>query len=106
MGEQQHTPAPWRVLQSGFGTTVWAGGENNPSIIADKGDHLPATIANARLIATAPDMAAEIKQCAAELEEAANIIRPTLPSLASIYDRAAERARATHAKATGASDAL
>jgi hypothetical protein len=38
----------------------------------------------------------EVRQCAVELEEAAKILKPYgLPSLASIYQKAAERARQT-----------
>lgn len=38
----------------------------------------------------------EVAQCAVELEEAAKILKPYgLPSLASIYEQAAKRARQT-----------
>ena len=46
---------------------------------------------------------AEVSQCATELEEAANIIRPHLPGMASLFDAAAKRASDSFAKATGAS---
>jgi hypothetical protein len=58
-----------------------------------------AVVAQARenMIATQREridlLTREIRQCATELEEAANVMRPNLPALASIYAAAAERAR-------------
>ena len=47
-----------------------------------------------RLAAENVRLRAELRQCQTELVEAANVLRPTLPSLASIYATAAERTRA------------
>lgn len=37
---------------------------------------------------------AEVRQCALELQEAANLLRRNLPAVASLYEAAAKRARA------------
>jgi len=113
-----HTKGPWRVEE---GTTlVW--GACNPDDLTNYGMGYPVAEcritpisswakgpdsdegeANARLIAAAPDMINELRQCAVELEEAANVLRPTLPSLSSIYASAAKRTIALIAKAEGRS---
>ena len=38
---------------------------------------------------------AEVQQCAVEMEEAANLIAPNFPRAATLFTKAAERARAT-----------
>ena len=100
----EHTPGPWAV---------------NPVIAQvdafERGIPIPvcamvcptdlrteaATMANGTLIAAAPTMLDELKQCATELEEAANIMTAQFPGLASIYRAARDRALGTVAKAEG-----
>lgn len=62
---------------------------------------LVQTKACAPVLLAAPDMLAEIEQCAVDLEEAAHILRPTWPAAASVLDAAVKRAKATISKATG-----
>lgn len=40
------------------------------------------------------EMLAELRQCQTELEEAANLLEPRLPGMASIYRIAAKRVKA------------
>lgn len=46
-----------------------------------------------------PDLLAQLRQCQTELEEAAKLLRPSLPGVARIYDAAAHRVSATLALA-------
>jgi hypothetical protein len=47
------------------------------------------------------DLLAELRQCRVELEEAAKLLKPAFPGMASIYEAAAKRVAAVIAKATG-----
>ena len=47
------------------------------------------------------DLLAEVKQCAADLEDAANILRRIYPRTSRALEGAAKRAKATAARATG-----
>lgn len=58
--------------------------------------------ANAHLIAAALDLLAELKQCAFEMEEAANLMQNFPRASAVLFAKAAERARATVSKVEGA----
>jgi uncharacterized NAD(P)/FAD-binding protein YdhS len=57
--------------------------------------------ADMALISAAPDMLAEIEQCAVDLKEAADILRPTWPAVASLLDAVEKRTKAAASKATG-----
>ncbi len=104
-----HTPGSWGYVLRRFGEDLTEAsiiGPNNEDIGfvnagdgADEPTFYPAE-GNARLIAAAPDMLAELQQCALEMDEAANLIAPNFPRAASLFVKAAERARNTIAKAT------
>lgn len=90
-----HTPGPWAV-------------DRENDVLSDGGDFVAAVFgdetcreeANARLIAAAPDLLAEVEQCAIELEEAANVFDGSgFAGLARIYRGASKRAAAALAKA-------
>lgn len=54
----KHTPGPWHIMKS-FTGTVWAGSEDEPTIISDMSTLGDKTAeANARLIAAAPELLA------------------------------------------------
>ena len=108
----QRTPGPWHYER---GTFRWAGyhtvtaahagmGPSTPlavlSPILDEVD--PGAEADARLIAAAPDLLEELRHCGVAMDEAANLIRPNFPRVATIFEKGAERVRAVIAKADGA----
>jgi hypothetical protein len=67
----------------------------------DDGNWVLRIPADARLIAAAPDLVAELERAAGALTEAANLLRPTLKGCAGVMDNHAAIARAAIAKATG-----
>lgn len=108
----QHTPTPWifygeedgdtgvitcEVLGPTEGVVAYV---NDPSLGDDD-----VMIANAEFIVTAVNSHEELlealEQAALELEEAANVLTNSLPSLASIYRVAAESKRAAIKSARG-----
>jgi hypothetical protein len=112
MSEANHTPGPFKV-ESTINDEYWAiradDGSAEPIIAlvkkvgtTDGEIYQDEAEANARMLAAAPDMLAELRQCCVEIEEAANVFdHKGLPSLASVYRKAAERITATIAKAEG-----
>jgi hypothetical protein len=101
----KHTPGPWHVSnETGKPPIVYAAdgyAVGNATVFHRKHGGIDTSDANARLMAAAPDLLAELKQAAVELEEAANVLEPSLPALASIYRVAADKKRAAIAKAEG-----
>ncbi len=101
-----HTPGPWCPEDRGANLKIVFKGEPRPGLSRNAicalmdGEDLERE-ANARLIAAAPDLLIELKQAAVEIEEAANLLQPTLPGCASLYDAAAIRIRAAISKAEG-----
>lgn len=67
----KHTPGPWIVL--GEGTEIWTDGENRAShflaeTVGSKSMAIALQgLANARLIAAAPDLLASLEECVAHL---------------------------------------
>lgn len=93
-----HTPGPWKTN----GSHIYAPDGAIIATVANPGasaDDYPL-VANRDLMAAAPNLLRELEQCAVELTEAANLMRPTLPRVASLYDAAIERVRTTIVKAT------
>jgi len=112
MSEFKGTPGPWAIEAGFLVTRAHCGGVGIPMFELDGhcecGDRInPVTgtdeqaAADMRLIAAAPELLAEVRQCALELDEAANVFEATMPGLARIYRLAATRAYAVVAKATG-----
>lgn len=101
-----HTPGPWTVVRDKFnrddsyGTGLFGSVKGDGWFLATI-ENGPSPEADALLMAAAPAMLTELRQCAMELEEAANVLRPQLSSLARIYDAAAKRTRTAIARATG-----
>jgi hypothetical protein len=95
-----HTPGPWTL--SPHGIPYVNCGEHGPAYgpIVMAGP-IEEMMANARLIAAAPDLLAELGRAAGALTEAAKLLRPTLKGCADIMDNHAAIARAAIAKATG-----
>lgn len=66
----KHTPGPWTYSENAYGAVFVHGGETLTSsvgteykeLVAGGNNHNTLTIANARLIAAAPDLLAALKQ--------------------------------------------
>jgi hypothetical protein len=56
-----HTPGEWRVLQSSDARSWHGDFHGAPAILVESGEYLPATVANARLIAASPELLATLK---------------------------------------------
>lgn len=91
-----HTSSPWHLTISAFGATVWAGDDKAPKIIADKGCS-PTDIADARLIAAAPDLLALAQSIRVEADR---IVVGSITNPMSIFEWESVR-RAATVKATG-----
>lgn len=104
--KSEHTPGPWRVLQT-IHAAAWIGEKGNPSVIVHAGP-IPATTANARLIAAAPDLFAALGDIARvatwnECATAEPQIRMSKADISNALDFCITQARAAIAKATGES---
>jgi hypothetical protein len=89
MTEEKHTPGPWSFQPSESGDVIWIGNEGeNAACVPGYADH-PGNIADARLIAAAPDMLDALRKIAAiedlyegtdwqEIEEARLIARAAI----------------------------
>ena len=97
MSNQTHTPGPWHV--DGGGASVWSDAGYVAELNSSRG--LDERDANARLIAAAPALLAELKQCALEMEEAPNLIFHNFPKTEEVFRKASERTLALIAKAEG-----
>ena len=86
----QHTPGPWKVASGPFGATVFVGEEENPRIVSDAAASDPENVANARLIAAAPDLLAALREARERMMGGSPAIR-----------RLIERTDAAIAKAEG-----
>ena len=95
MSNQTHTPGPWRVN----GASVWSDAGYVAELSSPRGPD--ERDANARLIAAAPELLAELKQCALEAEEAPNLIFHNFPKTEELFLKASKRTLALIAKAEG-----
>jgi hypothetical protein len=110
-----HTPGPWRARGPHGSQIAGPMGDGGSWLIAHTISHHPVDVANARLIAAAPDMlealkemldVAELSECApieqgAECEAEVLCGHPDCNAVGCIIDKI-NRARAAIAKATGA----
>lgn len=96
MGGKSHNGAEMDIFELGDWNVLPAMGHPGPVAIA-------AGEANARLIASAPDLLETANGDAVALDEAANVLAGVgLPGTARIMREQAERTRAVIARATGA----
>jgi hypothetical protein len=70
MSEAKHTPGPWHVMDSkgAFGPSVGlviVSEQIDDAIIASVGEDVPGHVANANVLAAAPDLLAELRNIAA-----------------------------------------
>ena len=96
-----HTPGPWKVYECTDGTTNICGNRDYPDGVCKMlwSGKKQRDEANARLIATAPEMLAAVIEAHNVLEAAALCLTPR--GSRSRLDSAIEQARAAIAKATG-----
>lgn len=64
MSGAQHTRGPWKLAGGFFAATVFVGDKKKPRIIHDGIQSDPEAVANARLIAAAPDLLAALRHLA------------------------------------------
>lgn len=79
--EQKHTPGPWTRSENAYGAVFVHGGETRKTpvgteyqeLIAGGNSHNTLTLANARLIAAAPDLLEVVKAFVAETVDYATL---------------------------------
>jgi hypothetical protein len=91
MSEAKHTPGPWEFRLEAYRTVIFHKAEVGEKALAVGAGHYPSNIANARLIAAAPDL---LEAC-----EALTHWDECWPSAA--LGEALRKARAALAKAKG-----
>lgn len=106
----EHTEGPWQSVSIDHDPYTIIGGIDGPdddgrmhfTEVCTVNETAAGAAGNARLIIAAPDLLkannrlmAALHQAALELGEAANVMRPSLPSLAEVYDKAAATALAS-----------